>query len=426
MRWPSITLAFVLSTVGLVSGSIARGEPVTAHTVKIGVLNDQSGPYADMGGIGSVVAARLAIEDSGLAARGWQIDLVFADHQNKPDLAANIVRQWFDVDKVDAVADVTNSAVGLAVSQVAREKNKAMLASGSATSDLTGRACSPNTVQWGPDTWAFAHGVGKAVVKSGGDTWFFITADYAFGRALTRDTKAVVLANGGKILGEANHPLGSTDFSSYLLQAQSSGAKIIALANSGSDIINAIKQAAEFEVASKDRRLAALLLYISDIHAIGLRLAQGLLLESPFYWNTNDDTRKFAARFAVHMSGRKPTIVHAGVYASLRHYFKAIEALGDAGDGAAAIAQMKAMPTDDPLFGKGRVRIDGRTIYPMYLFQVKRPSESTEPWDYYTLRATIPAEEAFRPLEGGDCPLLDAMTKANLQPRSSTGETQIR
>jgi branched-chain amino acid transport system substrate-binding protein len=284
MGWTSVTIACVLSILGLFSSSIAWGETpsaVTAHKVKIGVLNDQSGPYADMGGVGSVVAARLAIEDSGLTTRGWQVDLVSADHQNKPDVAVNIARQWFDIGNVDVVTDVTNSAVGLAVSQVAHKKNKAMLASGSATSDLTGKACSPNTIQWGPDTWAFAHGIGKAVVQSGGDTWFFVTADYAFGHALARDTKAVVLANGGTVLGEVKHPLGSTDFSSYLLQAQDSGAKIIALANSGSDVINTIKQAAEFKIVSGDRHLAALLLYISDIHAIGQQIAQGLLLESP-------------------------------------------------------------------------------------------------------------------------------------------------
>ena len=329
-----------------------------------------------------------------------------ADHQNKPDLAAAIARRWFDIERVDAVADVTNSAVALAVSQIARDKNKVMLASGPATSDLTGAACSPNTVHWTHDTWAFANATGKGVVQTGGSSWFFITADFAFGHALERDVTKVVLATGGRVVGRAVAPNNTSDFSSFLLQAQSSRAAVIGLANSGGDLINSVKQAAEFGLTKRGQRLAGLLIYITDIHSIGLEYAQGLRLVSPFYWDMNDGTRAFAARFAAERGGAKPSMVQAGVYASLIHYQKAVAGLGAADDGRAVVARMKEMPTDDPLFGQGTVRTDGRKMHPMFLFRVKAPSEQRYPWDYYEYEATIPAEGAFRPLAEGGCPLV--------------------
>ena len=373
--------------------------------LRIGVLNDQSSLYADMGGPGSVAAARLAIADADLAARGWSAELLVADHQNKPDVAASIARQWFD-SGVDAVADVTNSAVALAVSQIAREKNKVMLASGAATSDLTGSACSPNTIHWTHDTWAFASAIGKAVVLTGGKSWFFITADFAFGHALERDITKVITANGGTVVGHAVAPNDTADFSSYLLQAQSSKAEVIGLANSGGDMVNSVKQAAEFGIAKRGQRLAGLLIYITDVHSIGLEYAQGLRLVSPFYWDMNEGTRAFAARFAASRGGAKPSMVQAGTYASLVHYIKAATALGTGEDGRAVVAWMKATPTDDALFGKGSIREDGRKIHPMFLFRVKSPAEQRYPWDYYAYEATIPAEEAFRPLAEGGCPLV--------------------
>lgn len=375
-------------------------------TLKIGVLNDQSGLYADMGGLGSVAAAKLAVEDSGLLEKGWKIEVVGADHQNKPDVASNVARRWFDVDGVDVITDVTNSAVALALSQLAREKNKVELVSGAATSELTGKACSPNTIHWTHDTWALANGTGKAIVQTGGDTWFFMTADYAFGHALERDTEAVVLKSGGKVLGKVLTPLNTADFSSFLLQAQSSGAKIVGLANSGVDTSNSIKQAAEFGIVEGGQKLAGLLVYITDVHAAGLPIAQGLILESAFYWDLNDGSRAFSERFAKAMNGRKPSMVQAGVYSSVVHYLKAVEALGDSKDGAAVVAKMKSMPTEDIAMGKGSIRVDGRKIHDMYLFEVKKPADSKGAWDYYTLRTTIPAAEAFRPLDQGGCPLV--------------------
>lgn len=375
-------------------------------TLKIGVINDQSGLYADMGGVGSVAAAKLAVEDSGLLAKGWKIEVLGADHQNKADVASNIARRWFDVDGVDVITDVTNSAVALALSSLAREKNKVELVSGAATSELTGKQCSPNTVHWTHDTWALANGTGKAIVQTGGDSWFFMTADYAFGHALERDTEAVVLKSGGKVVGKVMTPLNSPDFSSFLLQAQASGAKIIGLANSGVDTSNSIKQAAEFGVVAGGQQLAGLLVYLTDVHAIGLPIAQGLILEAAYYWDLNDGSRAFADRFAKVMNGRRPTMVQAGVYGSVIHYLKAVEALGDSKDGKAVVDKMKAIPTDDIVMGKGQVRADGRAIHDMYLFEVKKPEESKGPWDYYKLRATIPAAEAFRPLSQSECPLV--------------------
>src|SRR5262245_22909595 len=374
--------------------------------IKIGVLNDQSSLYADLAGAGSVVAAQMAVEDFGGSVNGTRVEIVSADHQNKADIGSNIARKWFDVDKVDVIVDVPNSGVALAVNEIAREKNKVFLVSGAASSDLTGPKCSPNTVHWTYDTWSLANGTGKAIVKTGGDSWFFLTADYAFGHALERDTAAVVEANGGKVLGEVRHPLNTADFSSFLLQAQSSGAKIIGLANAGGDTINSIKQAAEFGIVSGGQNLAGLLVFLTDVHALGLQTAQGLILTEAFYWDMNDKTRAFSERFAPRDRGIHPTMVHAGVYAAVTHYLKAVKALGSDADGAKVVAKMKEIPTDDPLFGKGTIRVDGRKIHDMYLFQVKKPDESKGQWDLYKLRATIPADEAFRPLDQDKCPLV--------------------
>jgi branched-chain amino acid transport system substrate-binding protein len=376
------------------------------NVVKIGVLNDQSSLYADLTGQGSVVAAKMAIEDSGIEKRGIKVEVVFADHQNKADVGSNIARQWFDVDKVDAIVDVPNSAVALAVNTITKEKNKVFIVSGAATSDLTGKACTPNTVHWTYDTWALANGTGKAIVKTGGDSWFFLTADYAFGHALERDTEAVVLAGGGKVLGKVRHPLNTSDFSSFLLQAQASKAKIVGLANAGGDTTNAIKQAAEFGLVKGGQNLAGLLVFVTDVHGLGLPIAQGLIFTETFYWDLNDGSRAFAKRFAPQFKGNMPSMVQAGVYSGVLHYLKAIEALKSDADGAKVVAKMKELPTEDPLFGKGSIRADGRKVHPAFLVEVKSPAESKGPWDYYKVRATIPAEEAFRPLDKGDCPLV--------------------
>ena len=373
--------------------------------IKIGVLNDQSSLYADLAGQGSVIAARMAVEDFGAAKKGMKVEIVSADHQNKPDVGSAIARQWYDVDKVDVIFDVPNSGVALAVNQITRDKGKALIVSGAATADLTGKACSPNTVHWTYDTWMLANGTGNAIVKTGGDTWFFLTADYAFGHALERDTEAVVLKAGGKVLGKVRHPLNTQDFSSFLLQAQSSKAKIIGLANAGGDTTNAIKQAAEFGIVKGGQNLAGLLVFLTDVHGLGLNNAQGLILTESFYWDYNDQTRVFAKRFAAADRGIHPTMVHAGVYAGVLHYLKAVQAL-KSDDGTKVIQKMKEIPTDDPLFGKGRIRQDGRKVHPAYLLEVKKPSESKYPWDYYKIRATIPADQAFRPEKEGGCSLI--------------------
>ena len=374
--------------------------------IKIGVMNDMSGLYADITGQGSVWAARKAVEDFGAAAKGMKVEILAADHQNKPDIGSNIARQWIDVDKVDAIADVPTSSVGLAVNQIIREKNKVHLNSGSATSDMTGKACSPNTVHWAYDTYMLSNGTGKALVKTGGDTWFFLTADYAFGHALERDTEAVVLANGGKVLGKVRTPFPGQDFSSFLLQAQASKAKIIGLANAGGDTINSIKQAAEFGITKGGQNLAGLLVFVTDVHSLGLATAQGLVLTESFYWDLNDSTRAWSKEFAAAHKGRMPSMVQAGVYASIIHYLKALEALKSDADGVKVVDKMKEMPTDDKLFGKGTIRVDGRKIHDAFLFEVKKPAESKGPWDYYKLRATIPAAEAFRPLAQSECSLV--------------------
>ena len=377
-------------------------------TIKIGSLSDQSGLYADLGGPGSTLAAEMAIEDSGLKAKGWKIDLISGDHLNKPDIGVNIARQWFDVDKVDVIVDVPNSGVALAVNNIVKEKNGVFLNSGAGSSDLTNAQCSPNTIHWTYDTYTLAHGTGTALTKAGGNSWYFLTADYAFGAALERDTKAAIEAAGGKVVGSVKHPLNTSDFSSFLLQAQASKAKIIGLANAGSDLTNAIKQASEFGIVAGGQKLAALLMFITDVHSLGLKTAQGLNFTETFYWDLNDQTRAFSKRFQERMKNHNmPTMVQAGVYAELLHYFKALEALGgNPHDGVKVIAQMKSMPTDDVLFGKGSIQPNGRALHPAYLFEVKKPSESKGPWDYYNLVATIPANEAFTPLDKSTCPLL--------------------
>jgi branched-chain amino acid transport system substrate-binding protein len=401
MRRARILVAFLV--IALAAGPAAA--QISDGVIKIGVLNDQSSLYADLAGQGSVVAARMAVEDYGADKKGLKVEIVSADHQNKPDVGSQIARQWFDADKVDVIVDVPNSGVALAINQIAKDKGKAMLVSGAATADLSGKACSPNTIHWTYDTWALANGTGNAIVKTGGDTWFFLTSDYAFGHALERDTEAVVLKAGGKVVGKVRHPLNTQDFSSFLLQAQASKAKIIGLANAGGDTTNAIKQGAEFGIVRGGQNFAGLLVFITDVHALGLPTAQGLIMTETFYWDMNDKTRAFAKRFAERDRGIHPTMIHAGVYSAVTHYLKAVEALkGD--DGTKVIAKMKEMPTDDALFGKGTVRADGRKIHPAYLFEVKKPTESKGAWDYYKLRATIPAEQAFRPIDQGDCPLV--------------------
>jgi branched-chain amino acid transport system substrate-binding protein len=405
MKTRTIASLLLGTALSLAAAGIAVAED---KIVKIGALSDQSGLYADLGGPGSTLAAQMAVEDSGLTAKGWKIDIISGDHQNKPDIGTAIARQWFDVDKVDVIVDVPNSGVALAVNNVVREKNGVYINSGAATSDLTNAQCSPNTVHWTYDTYMLAHTTGQALVKAGGDTWFFITADYAFGAALERDTTAVVLANGGKVLGGVKHPLNTADFSSFLLQAQASKAKIIGLANAGGDTTNSIKQAAEFGIVKGGQKLAALLLFITDIKAIGLETAQGLNFTETFYWDMNDKTREFSKKFAARMkNGAPPTMVQAGVYAGLLHYFKALDALGgNPHDGIKVVDKMKSMPTEDALFGKGEIQPNGRTIHSAYLFEVKKPAESKAPWDFYKLIGTVPGEQAFTPLSESKCALL--------------------
>src|SRR5580692_6722707 len=389
--------------LGLAAPALAQDK-----NIKIGVLNDMSSLYADIGGPNSVAAIKMAVEDSGLAAKGWKIDVLSGDHQNKPDIGVNIARQWIDSDKVDVIADTPNSGVALAVSNLVKEKNAILLNSGAATADLTGKACTPNTISFTYDTYMLANGTGKALTKAGGDSWFFLTADYAFGHALERDTSNVVTANGGKVLGGVKHPLNTSDFSSFLLQAQSSKAKVIGLANAGGDTTNSIKQAAEFGIVQGGQKLAALLLFITDVKAIGLETAQGLNFTETFYWDMNDQTREFSKRFAARMkNGAEPTMVHAGVYSGVVHYLKTLEALGgNPHDGVKVVEKMKSIPTDDPLFGKGEIQANGRTIHSAYLFEVKKPSESKAPWDFYKLIGTVSGDQAFTPLSESKCAML--------------------
>jgi branched-chain amino acid transport system substrate-binding protein len=374
--------------------------------VKIGILSDMSSLYSDIGGPGSVAAAKLAVEDFTKSNPNVKVEIISGDHQNKPDIGSQIANQWFDVDKVDVIVDTPNSGVALAVSAITATKNKVFLVSGAAASDLTGPKCNANTIHWTYDTWMLANGTGTALVKTGGNTWFFLTSDYAFGHALERDTMAAVEKAGGKVLGKVRHPINTNDLSSFLLQAQSSKAKIIGLANAGGDTINSIKQGAEFGIVKGGQKFAGLLVFASDVAALGLPTAQGLTLTETWYWDMNDANRAWTKRWQAERAGKFPTMVQAGVYSAVTHYLKAITALKSGGDGKAVVAQMKQTPTDDPLFGKGTVRADGRKIHPAYLLEVKAPSESKYPGDFYHVRATIPADEAFRPLKEGNCPLV--------------------
>ena len=395
-----------LTGITALAAMLAAGTAQAQTSVKIGVLSDMSSLYSDLAGAGSVAAAKLAIADFAAKNKNVKVELISGDHQNKPDVGSNLANQWFDVDKVDMIIDVPNSGVALAVSQIAANKNKLFIVSGAAASDLTGAKCNANTIHWTYDTWMLANGTGKALVKTGGDTWFFLTADYAFGLALERDTAAAVEANGGKVLGKVRHPLNTNDFSSFLLQAQASKAKVIGLANAGGDTINSIKAGAEFGIAKGGQKFAGLLVFASDVNALGLQTAQGLTLTETWYWDANEANRAWTKRWQQERQGKIPTMVHAGVYSGITHYLKVVAELNGAADGKAVAAKMEAMPTDDPLFGKGSIRADGRKLHDAYLFEVKPPSESKYPGDFYKLRATIPAAEAFRPLQEGGCPLV--------------------
>jgi len=394
-------LASAAAVLGLAAPAAAE---ISGDAVRLGVLNDMSSLYADISGAGSVEAARMAIADFGGAVNGKKIELISADHQNKPDVGSAIANQWFDNDGVDAIVDVPTSSVALAVQQIARTKGKVFLISGAASSDLTGKACSPTSVHWTYDTVALANGTGSAVVKAGGDTWFFLTADYAFGHALERDTAKVVEATGGKVLGKVRAPLNTADFSSFLLQAQASKAKIIGLANAGGDTINSIKQAGEFGIVEGGQKLAGLLVFITDIHSLGLQAAHGLQLTEAFYWDQNDQTRAWSKRFFDKMK-REPSMVQAGVYGAVTHYLNAIKATGS-DDGSTVVKQMKVTPVNDFMTKNGRIREDGTLVRDMYLFEVKAPSESKGAWDYYKQIAVIPGEEAFKLPGPNECPLV--------------------
>ncbi len=398
------TMSYAALAVMLACGTATAQQT----TIKIGVLTDMSSLYADDTGIGSVIAAKLAAEDFMKDHKNFKVEIISADHQNKADVGTNIANQWIDVEHVDMIADVPNSGVALAITQVAATKNKVFMASGPASSDLTGPKCNANMVHWTYDTWMLANGTGKAIVKTGGDTWFFLTSDYAFGHALERDTAAVVEKNGGKVLGKVRHPINTNDFSSFLLQAQASKAKIVGLANAGGDTINAIKQGAEFGIVKGGQKFAGMLVFAPDVAALGLQTAQGLTFTETFYWDLNDGTRAWTKRWDKERNspGKLPSMNMAGVYSGTLHYLKAVASLKSAADGKAVIAEMKKLPAEDTVYGKSTIRADGRVLHPAYLFEVKKPEESKYPGDLYHLRATIPADEAFRPLKEGGCPLV--------------------
>ncbi|MFP5511524.1 MAG: ABC transporter substrate-binding protein [Alphaproteobacteria bacterium] len=400
------TLALALSVL---LGTTAAASAAPAQVpVKLGVLADMSGIFSDIGGKGALEATRMAVEDFGKMPGGdaLKVEVVSADALNKPDISSGIARKWFDSDGVDAVVDLPTSAISLAIAPLVKEKNKVALFTAAGTSDLTGKACTPNSVHWTYDTWALAHGTADAIVKQGGNSWFFLTVDFALGHSLEHDASRVIQADGGKVVGSVRHPTDTKDFSSYLLQAQGSGAKVVALANAGGDTITAIKQASEFGLTDGGQTLAGMLLFLSDIHSLGLQTAQGLQLTTGFYWDENEKTREFAKRFAARNGGRYPTMNHAGAYSATLAYLKAVEKVGSPQDGAAVVKAMRDAGTfDDPLFGKTSLRKDGRVTHPMMLVQVKKPSESKGPYDYYKVLATIPAEQAFHPLADSVCPL---------------------
>lgn len=386
---------------------LAAGAAAAQTSVKIGVMSDMTGPYADFSGPGSVEAVKLAIEDFTAANKNITVEVVSGDPQNKPDNAATIARRWYDTDNVDLIIDIPTSGVALAVAGITREKNKVMIATTAGTSDLTGKACTPNTLHWVWDTWSSSHGTAEAVVKSGGRSWFFLTADYTFGTTMEREASEVVKANGGTVLGSVRHPLGATDFSSFLLQAQNSKAQIIGLANGGTDTINAIRTAGEFGLVAGGQKLAGLIVFITDIHALGLKAANGLQLTTAFYWDFTDKTRTFGERFGKRTGGKMPSMSQAGSYSATLAYLNAVARTGSAKDGAAVVSAMRAAATfDDPLFGKTSIRTDGRVIHDMYLVEVKKPAESARPYDYYKLISVIPGDKAFRPMSEGGCPLV--------------------
>ncbi|MFG1214671.1 ABC transporter substrate-binding protein [Xanthobacter flavus] len=395
--------AAAVSVLVIAAGAAAQDKPAE---VKIGVLTDLSSLYADTNGSGAVDAARMAVEDYLAAGGKVRAEVISADHQNKADVGSSIARKWFDQDGVDVIVDVPNSAVGLAVTEIARQKNKVFMNSGGSSSDFTGKACTPNSIHWTYDTYALATGTTRAVVASGGDTWYLLTADYAFGHTMEADVRKILAASGAKVVGSARTPLNTQDFSSFLLQAQGSKAKVIGLINAGGDTINSIKQAAEFGIAQGGQKLAAMVLYITDVHSLGLKAAQGLQFTAAYYWDLNDGTRAFAKRFAARNGGRMPTQLQAGAYSATLHYLKAVEKAGTKTDGKRVVEVAKELPTDDPLFGKGTVRADGRKLHNMYLFETKTPEQSKGPWDYYNLVRVIPAQEAFRPLEEGGCSMV--------------------
>ncbi|MFO0161476.1 MAG: ABC transporter substrate-binding protein [Alphaproteobacteria bacterium] len=394
------------AATGALPLSLARAQ--AANTVRIGVMTDMSGMYRDNTGPTSVAAAREAASEFG-ASHGFRVEIIEADHQNRPDVGVNLARQWYD-QGVDLIIDVPTSSVGLAVSNVAREKNKAYINVGSATADLTGAQCSPNTLHWAYDTFMLARSTGGATVRAGGDTWFFITADYAFGHALERDTSNFVRAAGGRILGQVRTPFpGTTDFSSFLVQAQASRAKVIGLANAGADTQNCVKQAAEFGLTRRGIKLASLLLFVNDVHGLGLQTAQGLVCTESFYWDLNDKTRAWTERMLRRVPTNYPNMIHAGCYSGTLHFLKTVAAMGvpaAKASGLDLINRMKAQPSEDDLYGRAVIRPDGRRLIPSYLFEVKTPAESRKPWDYYKLLQTTPAEEAFRPIGEGGCALV--------------------
>jgi len=382
----------------------AQAQTISDDVVKIGVLTDMSSLYADATGKGSLAAVQMAVEDYGGKVKGKPVEVISADHQNKPDIGVSIARNWYDNEKVDAIFDVPTSSVALPISALTREKNKININSGGGSSDITGVACSPNTVHWTYDTYALSNVAGRAMVKRGEDTWFFITADYAFGMALERDAANVVKESGGKVLGDVRHPLNNSDFSSFLLQAQASKAKVVGLANAGGDTQNALKQAAEFGITQAGQKLIALLQEITDTHSLGIAATQGLIVTDGFYWDMNDETRAFSKRFNERV-GHMPTMIQAGLYSATMHYLKAIEAIGT-DEAPKVMAQMRATPINDFFAKNGKIRIDGRMVHDMYLFEVKKPQESKGEWDLYKLIATVPGDEAFRPLDKGGCPLV--------------------
>jgi branched-chain amino acid transport system substrate-binding protein len=399
----SFAATFMAGLAIVASGLPAKAQ-ISDDVVKIGVLTDMSSLYADATGKGSVASVQMAVADYGGKVKGKPIEVVAADHQNKPDIGVSIARNWYDNEKVDAIFDVPTSSVALPISALTREKNKIHINSGGGTSDLTGPACSPNTVHWTYDTYSLSNVAGKAMVKRGEDTWFFVTADYAFGMALERDAANVVKENGGKVLGDVRHPLNSSDFSSFLLQAQASKAKVIGLANAGGDTTNALKQAAEFGIMQGGQKMIALLLEITDVHSLGVKATQGLIVTDAFYWDRDDESRAFSKRFNEKV-GHIPTMIQAGLYSATMHYLKAIDAIGT-DDSLKVMAQMRATPVNDFFAHNGKIRIDGRMVHDMYLFEVKKPEESKGEWDLYKLLATVPGDEAFRPLDKGNCPLV--------------------